>query len=58
MSFPSETTVGTAHAVMEGIEIRLLQAFPGLELIIHPDPVGHIDQEGTLPAAIAERTEL
>jgi ferrous-iron efflux pump FieF len=58
MSFPSETTVGTAHAVMEGIEVRLLQAFPGLELIIHPDPVGHVDQEGTLPAAIAERTEL
>jgi ferrous-iron efflux pump FieF len=58
MSFPAETTIATAHAVMEDIETRLTAAFPGLELLIHPDPVGHVDQEGTLPAAIAERSEL
>jgi ferrous-iron efflux pump FieF len=58
MSFPAAATIGTAHAVMEEIENRLMEAFPGLELIIHPDPVGHVDQEGALPAAIAERTEL
>ncbi len=58
MSFPAETTISTAHAVMEDVEARLTQAFPGLELLIHPDPVGHVDQEGALPAAIAERNEI
>jgi ferrous-iron efflux pump FieF len=58
MSFPRQTTIGTAHDVMEDIEATLMAAFPGLELIIHPDPIGHVDQEGTLPTAIAERNEL
>ena len=58
MSFPAETTIGVAHEVMEDIEARLTRAFPGLELLIHPDPVGHVDQEGALPAAIAERSEI
>jgi ferrous-iron efflux pump FieF len=58
MSFPPETTIGTSHAVMEDIETRLMAAFPGLEVIIHPDPVGHVDQEGALPAHIAERNEI
>jgi ferrous-iron efflux pump FieF len=58
MAFPAETTIGTAHAVMEDVEVRLTEAFPGLQLIIHPDPTGHVDQEGALPAAIAERREI
>jgi ferrous-iron efflux pump FieF len=58
MSFPPETTIGTAHEVMEDIETKLMEAFPGLEVIIHPDPVGHVDAEGTLPAHIAERSEI
>ena len=36
----------------------LRAAFPGLEVLIHPDPVGHVDQEGVLPKAIAERSEI
>lgn len=58
MSFPAETTIGVAHSVMEDIEARLTSAFSGLELLIHPDPIGHVDQEGALPAAIAERSEI
>ena len=58
MSFPPQTSIATAHEVMEAIERRLTEAFPGLEVIIHPDPIGHVDQEGTLPAHIAERTEI
>ncbi len=58
MSFPAETTIGTAHDVMERIEAQLGEAFPGLELLIHPDPAGHVDQERTLPAHIAERREI
>jgi ferrous-iron efflux pump FieF len=58
MSFPAETTIATAHTVMEEIEARLTDAFPGLELLIHPDPIGHVDQERALPAFIAERREI
>jgi ferrous-iron efflux pump FieF len=58
MSFPAATTIATAHAVMEDIETRLTAAFPGLEVLIHPDPSGHVDQEGALPASIAERSEI
>lgn len=58
MAFPAETSVGTAHEVMDDVEAKLAAAFPGLQLIIHPDPIGHVDPEGALPAAIAERSEL
>jgi ferrous-iron efflux pump FieF len=58
MPFPPETSIGTAHEVMEHIEARLMEAFPGLEVIIHPDPAGHIDAERTLPSHIAERSEI
>ena len=58
MAFPAETSVGTAHDVMDDVEARLTAAFPDLQLIIHPDPIGHVDPEGALPAAIAERSEI
>jgi ferrous-iron efflux pump FieF len=58
MAFPPETTIGVAHEVMEGIEDKLMAAFPGLEILIHPDPVGHVDAEGALPTHIAERNEI
>ena len=58
MAFPAETSVGTAHEVMDDVEAKLAAAFPGLQLIIHPDPIGHVDQEGALPATIAERSEI
>jgi len=58
MAFPPETTIATAHEVMEAIEVQLAEAFPGLEVLIHPDPAGHVDAEGALPAAIAERREV
>ncbi len=58
MVLPAETSVGTAHDVMDDVEARLVAAFPGLELIIHPDPIGHVEPEGALPAAIAERSEI
>ena len=58
MPFPAETSIGTAHDVMDDVEARLVAAFPELQLIIHPDPIGHVDQEGALPATIAERREI
>lgn len=36
-------TVSEAHRVMDEIEDKLLAAFPGIEILIHPDPAGHVD---------------
>ena len=36
-------TVRQAHDVMDEIEAKLLVEFPGVEILIHPDPEGHVD---------------
>ena len=33
-------TVGEAHRVMDEVEEKLAEAFPGVEILIHPDPAG------------------
>lgn len=40
-----EMTVFDAHRVMDEIEAKLETEFPGLEVLIHPDPEGHVDPE-------------
>ena len=43
-------TVLDAHRVMDEVEVRLMAAFPGVEVLIHPDPEGHSDEErGYIP---------
>ena len=32
-----------AHRIMEEIEVKLKAEFPDVEIIIHPDPEGHVD---------------
>jgi ferrous-iron efflux pump FieF len=39
-------TVRDAHRVMDDIEARLMAEFPDVEIIIHPDPEGLVDEEG------------
>ncbi|TCM18604.1 ferrous-iron efflux pump FieF [Novosphingobium sp. PhB165] len=39
-------TVREAHKVMDAIEDRLHAVFPDLEIIIHPDPEGLVDEVG------------
>ena len=39
-------TVAEAHQVMDEIEDKLHAEFPDLEILIHPDPVGHVDETG------------
>ena len=39
-------TVEDAHRVMDEIEDDLARAFPGVEVLIHPDPAGHDRDEG------------
>lgn len=39
-------SVREAHKVMDDIERRLRVEFPDVEILIHPDPEGHIDEVG------------
>lgn len=40
-----EISVAEAHRVMDEVEAKLAKAFPGVEILIHPDPEGHVDPE-------------
>jgi ferrous-iron efflux pump FieF len=39
-------TVAQAHRVMDEIEAKIERDFPGVEVLIHPDPEGLIDEVG------------
>ena len=39
-------TVAEAHDVMDAVEARLEREFPGVEILIHVDPEGQVDQPG------------
>jgi ferrous-iron efflux pump FieF len=39
-------TVTEAHRVMDEIEAKIYAEFPDVEILIHPDPEGHIDGAG------------
>lgn len=45
-----QMTVARAHEVMDEVEARLRAEFPGLEILIHPDPIGHVDAGDPLAA--------
>lgn len=50
-----QMTVLAAHRVMDEVEASLMAAFPGTEVLIHPDPEGHSDAEkGYLPSLSTE----
>lgn len=42
-------TIAAAHVVMDEVEAKLMREFPGIEILIHPDPEGLVDETG--PAA-------
>jgi ferrous-iron efflux pump FieF len=47
-------TVLQAHRVMDEVEAKLMQEFPGTEVLIHPDPEGHKDEIGYIPSETLE----
>lgn len=47
-------TVADAHRVMDEVETRLRAEFPGVEILIHTDPEGHVDH---MPGDIREMDE-
>ena len=44
VGLPPDMTVREAHDVVERVENDLYAAFPGVEVLIHIDPAGHIDE--------------
>jgi ferrous-iron efflux pump FieF len=46
VDLPASMSVGEAHDVIERVEKDLCAAFPGIELLIHIDPEGHVDEPG------------
>jgi ferrous-iron efflux pump FieF len=50
-----DMTVLDAHRVMDEVEAKLMAEFPGTEVLIHPDPEGHSDEEkGYIPSPTVE----
>ncbi|WP_305097512.1 cation diffusion facilitator family transporter [Croceibacterium aestuarii] len=46
ISVDPQMTVAQAHVVMDKIEDRLDREFPGVEVLIHTDPIGLVDETG------------
>ena len=46
MAVDPSLTVKQAHDLMDDVEVRLAREFPGVEVLIHPDPEGLVNEEG------------
>ncbi len=46
VDLPPLLSIADAHAITERVEQDLLAHFPGIELLIHIDPEGHVDEPG------------
>jgi len=45
-SVDGQMTVAAAHQLMDELEARIEAEFPGVEVLIHPDPDGMVNEEG------------
>lgn len=62
MAVDGRMTVAEAHRVMDEVGAKIARAFPGVEVLIHTDPEGFIDEAGVaaeelLPDAALRRGE-
>ena len=55
VDLPSAMTVAAAHDIIERVETDLMRQFPNMELLIHIDPEGHVDEPGN---ALVEEDEF
>lgn len=46
MAVDPNLTVAQAHDLMDAVEERLAREFPGVEVLIHPDPEGLVNETG------------
>lgn len=52
-----DMSVREAHRVMDSVEERLAEEFPGVEILIHPDPEGLVNERGRAGRnVLAQRT--
>ncbi len=49
-----DMTLAEAHRIMDEIENKLGDEFPGTEILIHPEPEGHVDDEACMTEAKME----
>ena len=47
MAVDGRLSVSEAHRIMDEVEARLAREFPGVEVLIHPDPEGLVNEQGT-----------
>ena len=57
MAVDPHLTVVQAHDVMDEVEARLAAEFPGVEVLIHPDPVGLVNEQGTAAEELLQDKE-
>jgi ferrous-iron efflux pump FieF len=50
-------SVSAAHQVMDEVEARLRREFPEVEILIHPDPEGLIDEQGVAAQEVLPQAE-
>ncbi|MXO51974.1 cation diffusion facilitator family transporter [Erythrobacter gaetbuli] len=55
VDLPGDMTVEEAHDIIERVEADLCRQFPDMELLIHIDPEGHVDEPGN---PLAEENEF
>ena len=48
VDLPGTMTVAQSHDIIERVEADLMQHFPRMELLIHIDPEGHVDEPGNV----------
>ena len=46
INLPASMSVGEAHEIIERVEEDLCREFPEMDLLIHVDPEGHVDEPG------------
>lgn len=51
-------SVRHAHTVMDEIEAKLIAEFPDVEILIHPDPEGLVDESGLAAEDVLPHTDL
>ena len=44
----AEMSVAEAHDILERVEDELHREFPDMEILIHVDPAGHVDEPGNM----------
>jgi ferrous-iron efflux pump FieF len=46
MAVDPTLTIVQVHDLMDEVEERLMREFPGVEVLIHPDPYGQVNESG------------